>query len=97
MNDILELWIDLLGIKENMQGIWLLMGEFNKVRVKENIISEDCITSMEAFNSFLRDVELFHFSMGRRSFTRMCDDDRCLSKIYCFLSCSNFLTKWTIT
>ena len=71
-----------MDLKNAKEGNWLFMGDFNEVRSREERFSEHaCLTSMAAFNNFIRLADLVDFSMGGRRFTRMSDDGLSLSKI----------------
>lgn len=63
-----RLWSTLLQVMENKNSIWLLMGDFNEVREKGDRLSEIvCASSMENFNSFIREPDLEDFAMGSES------------------------------
>nr|KAJ0202709.1 hypothetical protein LSAT_V11C500285080 [Lactuca sativa] len=90
------LWNELKELKNVRDGIWLFMGDFNEVRCKEDRFSMlVCNSSMEEFNSFIRDCELVEFNMGGRKFTWMSPDGKRLSKIDRFLVNDLFLETWT--
>lgn len=92
-----QLWSDLLRMKRSGHGIWLVMGDYNEVREKGDIFSEIvCVSSMNAFNDFIMEVELSNFFMGGRRFTWMSPDGKSLSKIDRFLACNGFLAWWSM-
>ena len=64
-----EVWELLLNLVKNREGVWLIMGDFNEVRRKEERFSERvCLSSMRAFNDFIREAGLVDFNMGGSKF-----------------------------
>lgn len=79
-NDIadgLNTWLELKQVKDGRNGLWLFMSDFNEIRYRKDrfsmIVSE---SNMDAFNSFIREAELFDFKMGGRKFTWMTEDGK---------------------
>lgn len=71
------------------------MGDFNKIRFRhERSSNYGCDSSMEDFNSFIRELTLFEFPLGGRKFTWVSDDDSSLSKLYRFMVYGTFMDKW---
>jgi hypothetical protein len=65
-----SLWHTLLNLISRWHGEVVLMGDFNEVRnVNERYGSIFCANSTDAFNSFIRDAELFDIPLGGYSFT----------------------------
>lgn len=78
---------------QNWPGNWLLFGDFNVVRRKEEIFnSQFCEVSARDFNRFIHEAGVQDFNMGGERFTYMSRVDAKLSKIDRFLACSNFLS-----
>lgn len=81
-----SLWLHLNNHIRSMEGCWLLIGDFNEIRYKhERFSNRGCDTSMEQFNSFIRDSNLFEFSLGGRKFTWINKDDNVLVNWIVFL------------
>lgn len=71
------------------------MGDFNKIRFRhERSSNYGCDSSMEDFNSFIRELTLFEFPLGGRKFTWVSDDDISLSKLDRFMVYGTFMDKW---
>lgn len=94
-NERKVIWKDLVDIKNEIQGYWIFMGDFNDVRRKEDRLSEFyCESSTAKFNEFIRNADLAEFNMGGRRYTWISKDGRKFSKLDRFLVCKNFLAKW---
>ncbi|MFS8000275.1 putative Endonuclease/exonuclease/phosphatase superfamily [Helianthus anomalus] len=78
-----------------VQGLWVLMGDFNDVRdVSERMNSEFVASNAEAFNQFILSAGLVEYNMGGGNFTYISDNGRKLSKLDRFLVCLGFREKW---
>lgn len=90
-----RLWIELKSHILGSNGCWLLMGDFNEIRCRQERFSEvGCELGMTHFNSFISDSALFEFKLGGRRFTWMSEDGKSLSKLDWFLACEKFMDKW---
>ncbi|KAJ0477029.1 putative RNA-directed DNA polymerase [Helianthus annuus] len=88
-------WSEILGIRNSLQGLWILMGDFNEVRnANERMNSEFSESSAEAFNQFILSAGLVEYNMGGGSFTYISDNGRKLSKLDRFLVCLGFMENW---
>lgn len=86
------LWRNLNSIKRSKSGNWVLFGDFNAVRRRdERFNSIFFLASASAFNKFILDAELRDFSMGGEKFTFMARVSAKHSKMDRFLACANFL------
>nr|KAJ0189892.1 hypothetical protein LSAT_V11C800391550 [Lactuca sativa] len=66
------LWRDLMQIKQNWSRNWLLFGDFNVVRRKEESFSSQfCEASARDFNQFIHEAGIQDFNMGGEQFTYM--------------------------
>lgn len=82
-----SLWTSLLSLINTLDGIWILMGDFNDVRVpKDRMNSQFCELGARKFNEFI--------SMGGRKYTYMTDGGEKLSKIDRILVGPKFMGKW---
>lgn len=69
-----------------------MFSDFNAVRrFEERVNSTYCPAIADEFNSFIHNVELHDFNMGRERYTYMTRVDAKLSKLDRFLACSDFL------
>lgn len=60
-----EFWVQLLQFRQQLSGLWVMLGDFNEVRTAdERINSEFLPQNAAAFNEFIRDAELFEYNMG---------------------------------
>ncbi|XP_022014430.1 uncharacterized protein LOC110913680 [Helianthus annuus] len=88
-------WAEILGIRNSLQGIWLLMGDFNDVRNSEERMNSEFIeANAEAFNQFILSAGLIEYNMGGGNFTYMSDNGKKLSKLDRFLVCLGFMERW---
>ncbi|XP_023748838.1 uncharacterized protein LOC111897099 [Lactuca sativa] len=93
----LKLWNDLINIKNEKHGTWIIFGDFNVARrPKERINSQFCSSSSSAFNRFIAEAGLHDLRMGGHRFTLFCGDDLKLSKLDRYLVCSNFMNQFPI-
>ncbi|XP_022007348.1 uncharacterized protein LOC110906539 [Helianthus annuus] len=90
-----NIWSNLIGIKNAIQGLWVFMGDFNEVRdASERLNSEFSSANAEAFNHFILFAGLSEYQMGGGRFTYISDNGVELSKLEWFLVCLGFLEKW---
>ena len=90
-----DLWLELIQIKNNIDGIWLFCGDFNTVRRRdERSNSVFCPNSAASFNLFISQAGLHDYNMGGSKFTYMSRVGAKLSKLDRFLVCSEFLSKF---
>ncbi|XP_021990647.1 uncharacterized protein LOC110887047 [Helianthus annuus] len=69
------LWLELLGFRNSIQGLWVMMGDFNEVRESgERMNSEFVEANAEAFNNFILSAGLAEYNMGGGSFTYISDN-----------------------
>ncbi|XP_021986439.1 uncharacterized protein LOC110882821 [Helianthus annuus] len=88
-------WSELLNIRNSLQGLWLLMGDFNEVRNSEERMNSEFIeANAEAFNQFILSAGLVEYNMGGGNFTYMSDNGKKLSKLDRFLVCLGFMERW---
>ncbi|XP_021979161.1 uncharacterized protein LOC110875270 [Helianthus annuus] len=88
-------WVEILGIRNSLQGLWIIMGDFNEVRnASERMNSEFIESNAEAFNQFILSAGLVEYNMGGGSFTYISDNGRKLSKLDRFLVCLGFMENW---
>ncbi|XP_022003858.1 uncharacterized protein LOC110901312 [Helianthus annuus] len=75
-----SIWASLVEIKNYMQGLWVLMGDFNDVRDEsKRCNSEFVAANAEAFNHFILSAGLCEYNMGGASvqvLTREASDRR---------------------
>lgn len=90
-----ELWDDLNRILSDDNVVWILFGDFNAVRLRDEKAGS-VFKNREAnvFNDFIAKGGLFDFHMGSRRFTRFSKDGLKMSKIDRFLVSSNFFEVW---
>ncbi|KAF5810041.1 putative RNA-directed DNA polymerase [Helianthus annuus] len=88
-------WLEILGVRNSLQGLWVVMGEFNEVRnANERLNSEFNEANADAFNQFILSAGLVEYNMGGGSFTYISDNGRKLSKLDRYLVCLGFMEKW---
>ncbi|XP_022042027.1 uncharacterized protein LOC110944682 [Helianthus annuus] len=88
-------WSEILGFRNLMQGLWVMMGDFNDVRdASEHMNSEFVAANAEAFNQFILSAGLVEYNMGGGNFTYISDNGRKLSKLDRFLVCLGFRERW---
>ncbi|XP_071695704.1 uncharacterized protein [Rutidosis leptorrhynchoides] len=74
---------------------WLLCGDFNEVREKEERFNCEFIeVRAKRFNDFILDNSLIEIPLGGRLFTRMSDDGLKFSKLNRFLVSEVFYSNW---
>ncbi|PWA61623.1 RNA-directed DNA polymerase, eukaryota [Artemisia annua] len=80
---------------ESSSGMWVIMGDFNAVRIPEermgSVFKNSCARN---FSAFIHSSGLMEFSMKGKRFTCIRDNGKKLSKIDRFLVCSSFFNKW---
>lgn len=87
-----SIWKELLAIKNSKPGIWIIMGDFNAVRRKdERFNSIFCEKTASDFNNFIHEMGLIDMKMGGHRFTCFRNQDLKLSKLDRFLLCPTFL------
>ncbi|XP_023741470.1 uncharacterized protein LOC111889557 [Lactuca sativa] len=90
------MWNEILAVKNNKPGNWILFGDFNVVRRSdERFNSQFCPSSASTFNGFIHEATLFGFSMGGEKYTYMSRVGAKLSKLDRFLACPNFLSSFS--
>lgn len=76
------LWADLTSLVNNLNGLWILLGDFNELRSpEERLNSTFCKLGARKFNKFISNANLMEYSMGGRKYTYMMDGGEKLSKI----------------
>ncbi|XP_022002514.1 uncharacterized protein LOC110899925 [Helianthus annuus] len=90
-----NVWSEILGVKNSLQGLWVLMGDFNEVRdASERMNSEFSEANADAFNQFILSAGLVEYNMGGGNFTYISDNGQKLSKLDRFLVCLGFREQW---
>ncbi|KAJ0638467.1 putative RNA-directed DNA polymerase [Helianthus annuus] len=90
-----ELWSNLLQVRNSLQGIWVMMGDFNEVREPADRQNSEFVASQaDAFNQFILAAALHEYNMGGGRFTYISDNGTKLSKLDRFLVCLGFLERW---
>ncbi|XP_022040197.1 uncharacterized protein LOC110942741 [Helianthus annuus] len=88
-------WLEMLGVRNSLQGLWVVMGDINEVRnASERMNSEYIEANADAFNHFILSAGLVEYNMGGGNFTYISDNGRKLSKLDRFLVCLGFMEKW---
>lgn len=89
------LWLKLQQIITSGEHIWVIMGDFNAIRHREERVglSFDARDALN-FNNFIHGSGLHDIQMGRRRFTRFSKDGRSMSKLDRFLINQKFLDQW---
>ncbi|XP_022032258.1 uncharacterized protein LOC110933336 [Helianthus annuus] len=93
------LWDDIGGggVMGSHPGWWVILGDFNAVRFKEerrnSIFNSKCAS---IFNDFIDENGLREYEMKGRKFTYLKDNDNKLSKIDRVLVCQDFFMKWPV-
>ncbi|KAJ0503263.1 putative RNA-directed DNA polymerase [Helianthus annuus] len=89
------LWAEILEVKNSLEGMWVLMGDFNEVRDAGERLNSDFIeANADAFNHFILSAGLVEYNMGGGNFTYISDNGEKLSKLDRFLVCVGFREKW---
>ncbi|MFS7926623.1 putative Endonuclease/exonuclease/phosphatase superfamily [Helianthus anomalus] len=90
------MWSDLSSRINPSDGQWILAGDFNAVRSpEERKHSKYKPVCAENFNNFIYNNGLLEYPMQGRRFTCIKDNGKKLSKLGCFLDCSEFFNKWS--
>lgn len=90
-----KLWDKLLQIKNEKPSTWVMFGDFNTVRRREERIkSQFCPSSAFHFNCFISEAGLHDIRMGGNRFTYLCQTNFKLSKLDRFLVCNNFIAAY---
>lgn len=90
--DKATLWKALLEIKNTRPGVWILIGDFNAVRRKEERFNSTFYAKTASdFNNFIHEMGLIDMKMGGHRFTCFRNSDLKLSKLDRFLVCPTFL------
>ncbi|KAK9069383.1 hypothetical protein SSX86_011286 [Deinandra increscens subsp. villosa] len=89
------LWELLVNLRNELQGWWVLAGDFNEVRrPEERLNSEFNVRSTAIFNEFIRRAGVEEYSMGGHKFTCYAGGGKKFSKLDHVLVCENFMNKW---
>ncbi|KAJ0878597.1 putative RNA-directed DNA polymerase [Helianthus annuus] len=89
------LWGVLKNIIDLNDGLWVVAGDFNAVRFREE--RRNCAfkqTCANHFNEFIFDTGLIEYSMSGRKFTFFSDNGNKCSKLDRFLVNSEFFNSW---
>ncbi|XP_021979756.1 uncharacterized protein LOC110875869 [Helianthus annuus] len=90
-----NVWTDLLRIRNYGEGIWLMAGDYNEVRMEEDrMLSKFDANSATAFNKFIVEAGLLEYQMMGSRFTFMTENGSSMSKIDRVLVCDGFMNKW---
>lgn len=89
------MWDELIRIKNERPGMWVVFGDLNAVRYpSERCNSKFYPSCAFAFNKFIQEADLKEFNMGGERFTFMSWVDAKLSKLNRFLVCSSYLNSF---
>ncbi|KAD5317318.1 hypothetical protein E3N88_17264 [Mikania micrantha] len=89
------LWEKIEYLKADLEGFWIIHGDFNEVRCpEERINSEFNPTGALAFNCFVHNRQLAEYKMVGSCFTCMKGLGDKFSKLDRFLVSDNFVNKW---
>lgn len=87
-----KLWEELLQIKIEKPGTWIMFGDFNIIRrPEERYNSQFCSSFAFYFYGFIVEGGLHDIRMDGHRFTFFCQTEIKLSKLDRFLVCSNFI------
>ncbi|KAD7478755.1 hypothetical protein E3N88_01891 [Mikania micrantha] len=90
-----RLWDQLLQHRNLMNGLWVLMGDFNDVRCSEERYNSEFVESnAKAFNDFIINMDLHEYQLGGAKFTYVSSRGDKQSKLDRFLVCKKFLNNW---
>ncbi|KAJ0856893.1 putative RNA-directed DNA polymerase [Helianthus annuus] len=91
-----ELWDEIVEIKGQMEGLWIMFGDFNDVRSEEERVNSRFDgASTAAFNGFIFCAGLLEFPMIGGMYTFISDNlDVKLSRLDRFLVCDTFISNW---
>ncbi|KAL4589627.1 hypothetical protein LXL04_002535 [Taraxacum kok-saghyz] len=86
------LWEELIQIKSQKAGTWIILGDFNTVRTREERYNSQFYSSTAFwFNRFIDRSGLIDIRMGGRRYTYFCQSDPKMSKLDRYLACPNFI------
>ncbi|XP_022003302.1 uncharacterized protein LOC110900742 [Helianthus annuus] len=92
-----SLWDEIGSVLGNYIGMWVILGDFNAVRWKEerrnSIFNKNCASN---FNIFINDNGLREYDMKGRKFTFINDNGNKQSKIDRVLVCQDFFSEWPV-
>ncbi|XP_021971973.1 uncharacterized protein LOC110867144 [Helianthus annuus] len=89
------LWSEILDVKNSLQGLWVMMGDFNEVRdASERLNSEFVEANADVFNQFILSAGVVEYNMGGGNYTYISDNGKKLSKLDRFLVCLGFREQW---
>ncbi|XP_035831965.1 uncharacterized protein LOC118481007 [Helianthus annuus] len=88
------IWMELSRLKQRLEGLWLLAGDFNEVMVGEDRMNSkfDAFGAV-IFNKFIADAGLLEYHMSGSRFTFMTESGSSMSKIEPILVCDSFMNK----
>ncbi|XP_071705217.1 uncharacterized protein [Rutidosis leptorrhynchoides] len=90
------LWDSLEQLINSVDAPWLLVGDFNEVRMAEDRLNSQFIQGRaDIFNEFIVRCGLIEIDINGRKFTRISDDGLKFSKIDRFLVNNSFLQLWS--
>ncbi|KAL7598934.1 hypothetical protein Lser_V15G26688 [Lactuca serriola] len=93
-----KLWDDLLKIKMEKMGVWIVLGDFNTVRRQdERYNSQFYNSSAYWFNRFRGEAQLHEPRMGGHQYTYFCQTEVKMSKLDRFLICPTLLNYFPAT
>ncbi|XP_071739376.1 uncharacterized protein [Rutidosis leptorrhynchoides] len=90
-----KMWSDLNEVMNYDEAMWIILGDFNKVRFaseRKNTVFVENRAAM--FNKFIKDNELLEVPLGGRLYTRISDNGRKFSKLDSILISGNCLQQW---
>ncbi|KAD4178488.1 hypothetical protein E3N88_27079 [Mikania micrantha] len=94
-SDRRQLWQELLQIKNTNVGSWIIMGDFNTIRISSDRSSGAPIDkAAKDFNEFIMKAELGELNMYGGKYTWVKDDGSALSKLDRFLLCKSMIHRW---
>ncbi|XP_022008133.1 uncharacterized protein LOC110907459 [Helianthus annuus] len=90
-----SLWEELKMVIDSFDGLWVISGDFNVVRFREEkrncAFKQNCANN---FNDFIFESGLIEYNMRGRMFTFRSDNGNKLSKLDRFLVNSEFFSAW---
>ncbi|XP_022031142.1 uncharacterized protein LOC110932091 [Helianthus annuus] len=90
-----NLWESIETVKNNTPGWWVILGDFNSVRFRnERKNSKFNPTSDNNLNNFIFSADVREYSMRGRCFTCYTKKGNKQSKINRILLCNDFFSKW---
>ncbi|XP_021990944.1 uncharacterized protein LOC110887673 [Helianthus annuus] len=91
----LELWNEIRGIMGGWDGLWVVAGDFNAVRMeserKNSAFKANCAKN---FNEFIAQANLLEYDLKGCRFTCSRNNGKKWSKLDRFLVCPEFFSKW---